>query len=145
MPLSEHEQHLLEQMEQALYAEDPKFASQMQGSTARSRLRRKILIGVLTAVVGLALVVLGVVNELVWLGGAGFALMVAGAAYALTPPRAAKARLGAVAPDGSVQHHTPQPKSRTAKPRTAKSRPARSGTFMQRLEERWDRRRHDGR
>jgi len=29
VPLSEHEQHLLEQMEQALYAEDPKFASQM--------------------------------------------------------------------------------------------------------------------
>ena len=33
MPLSEHEQQLLEQMEQALYAEDPKFASQMQGSS----------------------------------------------------------------------------------------------------------------
>ena len=43
MPLSEHEQHLLEQMEQALYAEDPKFASQMQGSAARARLR---LVGV---------------------------------------------------------------------------------------------------
>src|SRR5665647_2386418 len=37
VPLSEHEQHLLEQMEQALYAEDPKFASQMQGSAARER------------------------------------------------------------------------------------------------------------
>ena len=152
MPLSEHEQHLLEQMEQALYAEDPKFASQMQGSTARSRLRRKILIGVLTAVVGLALVVLGVINELVWLGGAGFGLMVAGAAYALTPPRAAKARLGTVAADGSVQHHTPENKSQhksqnksQAKPRAPKSRPAKSGTFMQRLEERWDRRRHDWR
>ncbi|EBF6878346.1 DUF3040 domain-containing protein, partial [Salmonella enterica subsp. enterica serovar Saintpaul] len=36
MPLSEHEQQLLEQMEQALYAEDPKFASQMQGAGARA-------------------------------------------------------------------------------------------------------------
>jgi len=35
VPLSEHEQQLLEQMEQALYAEDPKFASQMQGAGAR--------------------------------------------------------------------------------------------------------------
>ena len=36
MPLSEHEQKMLEQMEQALYAEDPKFASQMQGAGARA-------------------------------------------------------------------------------------------------------------
>ncbi|HEX2308083.1 MAG TPA: DUF3040 domain-containing protein, partial [Jatrophihabitantaceae bacterium] len=27
MPLSEHEQRLLEQIEQGLYAEDPKFAA----------------------------------------------------------------------------------------------------------------------
>ena len=87
MPLSEHEQHLLEQMEQALYAEDPKFASQMQGSTVRDRLRRHITIGILAVLAGLVLVVLGVVNEAVWLGAIGFALMVGGAAYAVTPPR----------------------------------------------------------
>ena len=75
MPLSEHEQHLLEQMEQALYAEDPKFASQMQGSTVRDRLRRHITLGILAVVAGLVLVVLGVVNEAVWLGAIGFALL----------------------------------------------------------------------
>ena len=34
MPLSEHEQRLLEQMERALYAEDPKFASTLRSADA---------------------------------------------------------------------------------------------------------------
>jgi hypothetical protein len=39
VPLSEHEQRLLEQMERALYAEDPKFVSSLRGAdwTARRR------------------------------------------------------------------------------------------------------------
>jgi len=36
MPLSEHEQRLLEQMEKALYAEDPKFATSLRGACALS-------------------------------------------------------------------------------------------------------------
>ena len=39
MPLSEHEQRLLEQMERALYAEDPKFASSLRSSGARPGVR----------------------------------------------------------------------------------------------------------
>ena len=45
MPLSDHEQKMLEQMEQALAAEDPKFASQMQGSSLASLQRRRWLVG----------------------------------------------------------------------------------------------------
>ena len=45
MPLSDHEQKMLEQMEQALAAEDPKFASQMQGSSSASLQRRRWLVG----------------------------------------------------------------------------------------------------
>ena len=56
----------------------PKFASQMQGSTVRDRLRRRIMLGILAVLAGLVLVVLGVVNEAVWLGAIGFALMVGG-------------------------------------------------------------------
>jgi hypothetical protein len=135
VPLSEHEQHLLQQMEQALYAEDPKFASQMQGSIARARMRRRILVGVVAVLAGLALVVLGVVNAAVWLGAIGFALMIGGAVYAITPPKT-RAPLGAVAADGTVR-----PSSASGKKR---GRPAKSGqTFMQRLEDRWDRRRND--
>ena len=115
MPLSEHEQHLLEQMEQALYAEDPKFASQMQGSTVRDRLRRHITLGILAVVAGLVLVVLGVVNEAVWLGAIGFALMVGGAAYAVTPPRTPRPTLGAVGHDGTVRAHAPSKSTGTQK------------------------------
>ena len=52
MPLSEHEQRLLEQMERALYAEDPKFASALRGSDLRGRYRRRALLGAFGVVVG---------------------------------------------------------------------------------------------
>ena len=143
MPLSEHEQHLLEQMEQALYAEDPKFASQMQGSAARARLRRAIAIGATGVVAGLGLVFLGVAQGSVWWGGIGFALMVGGVVYAIRPVNAPKATLGAVAQDGSVRAHTPTGKP--GKPRqSGKGRKAPKQGLMRRFEERWDRRRQDG-
>ena len=41
MPLSEHEQRLLEQIERALYAEDPKFASTVRGGRLRKPTRRR--------------------------------------------------------------------------------------------------------
>jgi Protein of unknown function (DUF3040) len=132
VPLSEHEQQLLEQMEQALYAEDPKFASQMQGAGARAAARRRVAFGVVGVVVGLALVLAGVYFELWWLGAIGFALMVGAAAFALTPPRR-RAALAAVQPDGSVRRAAP-----------AKAKRQKSGSFMHRMEERWDRRRDQG-
>ena len=52
MPLSEHEQHLLEQMERALYAEDPKFASSLRGRDPRSNFRRRVLLAGTAFVVG---------------------------------------------------------------------------------------------
>jgi len=142
VPLSDHEQHLLEQMEQALYAEDPKFASQMQGSAARARLRRGLAIGAAGVVAGLGLVVLGVITESILFGALGFALMVGGVAYAISPPKGHKAKLGAVAEDGSVRAHQP---AATSKPRKNKKASATKQTFLRRLEDRWDRRREDGR
>ena len=143
MPLSEHEQHLLEQMEQALYAEDPKFASQMQGSAARARLRRRISVGAVGVVVGLGFVFLSVLWANVFWGAGGFALMVGGVVYAITPAKAPKAKLGAVAPDGSVREHARV--GRTGKARqSGKGSKANKANLMRRLEDRWDRRRHDG-
>ena len=132
MPLSEHEQQLLEQMEQALYAEDPKFASQMQGAGAKAAARRRMAIGVVGVLLGLGLLLAGV-STTMWLGAAGFALMVASVAYAVTPPRR-RAALGTVQPDGSVRPVAPSQKARQTK---------QSGSFMHRLEERWDRRRDE--
>ena len=144
MPLSEHEQHLLEQMEQALYAEDPKFASQMQGSAARARLRRGLAIGAAGVIAGLVLVVVGVAAESIWWGALGFALMVGGVAYAISPPKMPKANLGAVTEDGTVRPH--ESGGRFGKMRKS-SKGSNTGKqpFLRRLEDRWDRRRDDGR
>jgi len=142
VPLSEHEQHLLEQMEQALYAEDPKFASQMQGSAARARLRRSIAIGAGGVIIGLGLVVLGVLQESIWLGAIGFALMVGGVAFAISPPKVPKTKLGSVTEDGSVRtHEAASPAGKPRKSGKTKKSNATRGTFLRRLEERWDRRR----
>lgn len=151
MPLSEHEQHLLEQMEQAMYAEDPRFASSMQGSLSRARLRRRAAIGAVAFLGGLGLIVLGVANVkiAIWLGAAGFALMVAGIAYALTPAKTkvVRAPLGTVAADGTVRRSPTGARTggkgtkgaKSSKPGRGRKQP--SAGFMARMEQRWDRRR----
>ncbi len=131
MPLSEHEQQMLEQMEQALYAEDPKFASRLQGVGAKAAARRRMIIGGIGVLAGLGLVLAGVQTTM-WLGAAGFALMVAAVAFAATPPRRAKASLGSVQHDGTIRPAAGRPKAKRT-----------SASFMQRLEERWDRRRDE--
>ncbi|HEY7722426.1 MAG TPA: DUF3040 domain-containing protein [Pedococcus sp.] len=135
MPLSEHEQQLLEQMEQALYAEDPKFASQMQGAGARAAARRRVIIGAVGVLVGLALVLVGTMTTM-WVGAVGFAVIVAAVVFAVTPPRRGKAALGMVQPDGRVRRPAGGPK-----PKGKAGRAGSSESFMQRLEHRWDRRR----
>ncbi|MGZ6793086.1 MAG: DUF3040 domain-containing protein, partial [Mycobacteriales bacterium] len=42
MPLSEHEQRLLDQIERALYAEDPKFATTVRSTDLRTHMRRRL-------------------------------------------------------------------------------------------------------
>jgi len=116
---------MLEQMEQALAAEDPKFASQMQGSTLASLQRRRWVVGAVGVLVGLGLVLVGV-NTTMWVGAIGFAVMVAAAVFAVTPPR--KGHLAAVGSDGA-----PAQGAKGAKKRGKSS-------FMERLDERWDRR-----
>ncbi len=58
MPLSEHEQRMLDEIERALYHDDPKFATSV--NVSRIRRRRPILAG-LGFVVGLLLLVVGVI------------------------------------------------------------------------------------
>ena len=124
MPLSDHEQKMLEQMEQALAAEDPKFASQMQGRSLASLQHRRWVLGALGVLAGLGLVLVGV-NTTMWVGALGFAVMVASAVYAATPPR--RARLGVVKDDGIAAPHVGR-------------RRKGQRSFMDRLDERWERR-----
>lgn len=127
MPLSDNEQRLLEQMERALYAEDPKFASTMRGAARRSGSAHRLMIGIGGLVVGLILLVVGVAQELVPVGVIGFVCMLAGTAYAVSGKRGKSGPAGVVQGNGTV--------------RQASKR--RSGSFMQRLEQRWDRRRDE--
>lgn len=129
MALSEREQKLLQQMEQALYAEDPRFATRIRSANA-GRNRTRLLVGVLGVLLGLGLVVLGVLNQLIWLGAAGFVVMVAAGAYAFAPEKR-QGPAGVVDPSGRV---------RTASSPAARAPRQRSAGFMKRLEDRWERR-----
>ncbi|QNG18523.1 DUF3040 domain-containing protein [Rhodococcus triatomae] len=60
MPLSEHEQRMLDQIESALYAEDPKFASSVRGGRLRATSSRRRLQAVALFVLGLVLLIAGV-------------------------------------------------------------------------------------
>ena len=130
MALSEHEEALLQQMEEALYAEDPRFASRIEKTKSRGFGRGRVVAGVVAGVAGLALVVFSAMSSSIWLGAVGFAVMVGGIVYAITP---SKAKLAAVGSDGN-----PKPRPGKAKASTRKS-----ATFMERLEERWEKRRRD--
>ena len=77
MPLSEHEQRLLDQIERALYAEDPKFASAVRSTDLRSHLRRRIKRMSVVFVVGFAVLIAYLFRPTTPLiAAAGFAIMV---------------------------------------------------------------------
>lgn len=125
MPLSDNEQRLLEQMERALYAEDPKFASTMRGVSRRSSSAHRFMIGAGGLALGLVLLVLGAAQQFVLVGVAGFLCMLAGTVYAVSGHRKG-------GPAGVVQNNG-----------TVRQVSRRRSGFMQRLEQRWDRRRDD--
>ncbi len=83
MPLSEHEQRLLDEIEQALYAEDPKFASSVRSARAHSRRRSSLITSLLGIGLGLGLVLVGLLATVIALSVVGFVLLVAGSAYAI--------------------------------------------------------------
>lgn len=148
MALSERERQMLEEMEEAIRAEDPRFASQMKGRRTGpgGTDRRRVAIGVVGAIVGLALVLLGI-NTTLWIGVAGFVIIVAAVAYAFTPSRQ-PATLGVVGDDGAVKKSPPKPKPKSAFGRGGgqgrSGRHPRQGTFMERMEQRWEERRRQG-
>lgn len=97
MPLSEHEQRLLDQIERALYAEDPKFASTVRGGRLRRPSRRRRVQGVALFVVGVVALVLGVVFArstsvagVPIISVVGFLFMLGGAVLAVTSAGAGK-------------------------------------------------------
>ena len=128
MPLSEHEQRMLEQMERALYAEDPKFATALEGSGLRTYTRRRVYQAVAGFLVGIALLMAGMVAQQIWISVVGFLVMLGCAVLAVTGWRKA-----------------PKPGEQQASGGTAaggrQTRQRRS--TMNRIEERWQRRRDE--
>jgi hypothetical protein len=129
VPLSEHEQRLLEQMERALYAEDPKFASSLRSSVPRPGGRRRAAIGVLTALVGVALLVAGAATSIIVVGVLGFLVMLGGTFLVVTTLRPGSA------PTAATPTATGRPTA------SAKAKTAKQGGFMDRVEERFRKRR----
>jgi hypothetical protein len=58
MPLSEHEQRMLDAIEKALYEDDPKFATSVDSARIR---RRRPIVSICLFVVGLVALVVGVI------------------------------------------------------------------------------------
>ena len=144
MPLSEEELRLLEQMERALVAEDPKFASTLRGTKMRQHARRQVIGGIVVFVVGVALLMSGAIlgqNTGIILGVLGFVVMLASAYFTLTAWRGQNrsnfSGNGSAAASGAP-HLRAVP---GGKSRRGRSRAPKQGTMMQRFEERWRRRR----
>jgi hypothetical protein len=83
VPLSDHEQRLLDEIEQALYADDPKFAASVRAARTRSRTRRSAVLCLLGVLAGLALVLVGLIATIIALSVIGFVLVVASCGYAV--------------------------------------------------------------
>lgn len=118
MPLSEHEQKLLEQLEKQLHEDDPKFANSMGSDSGRSWSTRHVVIGVLATIAGVLLLLVGVSLQNIFVGVLGFIVMGAGVYFA------------------TMRSSSGAPSSRSQR-KSGKSR----SSFMNGLEERWDERR----
>ncbi|QDY76336.1 DUF3040 domain-containing protein [Streptomyces qinzhouensis] len=135
MPLSEHEQRMLEQMERALYAEDPKFATALEGSGLRTYTRRRVYQAIAGFLVGIALLMAGMVaQQMIWISVVGFLVMLGCAALAVTgwrkaPKPGEKPPLGDASGGAGARRH----------PRRTRQRKS----MMNRIEERWQRRRDE--
>lgn len=122
MPLSEYEQRVLDQLERDL-GTDPKLGRTMARGP---RQRGRIVGGALGVLVGLGVVLIGVVAQVVPVGIAGFALMLAAAMWAMFTPRKHAVKVSGRGPSQAAKKQAPRE------------------PFMRRVEERLARRREKG-
>lgn len=147
MPLSEEELRLLEQMERALVEEDPKFASTLRGTSLRRSARRRAILAGAVFLGGVAILMAGAITQVPLVGIAGFVVMLASATVALTAIRGQQQAPTVPADPRTAMHpsrgFTVIDGGRPSRPRRPR-RTASSGSFMERMEERWRRRRESG-
>jgi hypothetical protein len=133
VPLSEHEQRQLEQIEQALYADHPRLARVMRAKDPRVHYRRRVVEASLGFLIGVAALVAGLFLKHAWLSAAGFVVMLLSAVWVIASYR----RMAAM-----VVTDRKRGRSRRRRRSRAARQPSSSG-LMERLEERW-RRRQEG-
>jgi hypothetical protein len=133
VPLSEHEQRQLEQIEQALYREDRRLARLVRSSDPRVHYKRRVAEAAVGLALGGAMIAVGIVFAVIGLAIAGFVVILLCGIWALNNWR----QMATVAV-GDASRGAP------GKRRSRRSRrsPAR-GSFGERLDERW-RRRQEG-
>jgi hypothetical protein len=126
MPLSEQEQRLLDEMERSLYHNDADFVSAVGGGRGRLNYGALVL-GILVGILGLGIVIGGVIFHQPWIGLVGFVAMFGGVLLALR--RSKRGRGAPAAPTGA-----------SGPSRTSGSSSANKSGFMDRLNDRWERR-----
>ncbi len=129
MPLSDREQELLEEMERQLYGgqrppRKPEFVEPGQANP------RRLVLGIVGAIAGIGVVFAGIASSMSWLGFIGFALMVVSLAWGLK-------LTGSVTRDGQA----PATPSSTSSQTSSNARSSKPG-FMDRMNDRWDRRQY---
>ena len=130
MPLSEHEQRQLEQIEQSLYADHPRLARIMRAKDPKVHYRRRVILAAAGFVLGVGAVVAGVLLKHHWLSAAGFVVLVLSSAWAVASYRKmAGIMMG------------PRRERKTGRGQSPK--PPQNSGLMERIEERW-RRRQEG-
>jgi fatty acid desaturase len=134
VPLSEHEQRQLEQIEQALYREDRRLARLVRSSDPRVHYKRRVAEALVGLALGAAMIAAGIVLAVIGLAVAGFVVLLLCGIWALNSWR----QMATVAL-GAAQA------GQAGKRRSRRSRRAKSprGSFGERVDERW-RRRQEG-
>lgn len=147
MPLSEEELRALEQLERALIEDDPKLASTLRGTRLRSSARRNAILAGVAFLVGVGVLMAGAVLQQAIVGVIGFVVMLASATIGVTALRsrntgisaeaAAETESGLTVIDGGRSGRRDR-QARRAHPSSSSG-----SSFMERMEERWRRRRED--
>jgi hypothetical protein len=140
VPLSEHEQRQLEQIEQALYREDRRLARLVRSSDPRVHYRRRVASAAFGLAVGAGMVAAGVVLHITYLAVAGFAVMLLSGIWALISWRHLAGGTASRAEDAAGGRRSGRSRGKKRKP----SRQRRAG-IMERFDERWRRRQEGGR
>ncbi|MDA3805865.1 DUF3040 domain-containing protein [Clavibacter sp. CT19] len=124
MPLSEQEQRLLEEMERSLYHNDADFVATVSGRRSRPNYTL-VVVGVLVIVLGIAALAAGVITKLAIIGVLGFAVMMVGALLIFSPRGGSSESMPSVGSPGPAR-----------RPSAKRS----SSSFMDRVNERWEKR-----